>query len=81
MNYVELEIGAAGLRLFPRAEVTEASLTFGVKIGLVISVDQRHGNRIEGHLCLCLLCSTAQVGPYLNVFTFVFMYFTYLRNL
>jgi hypothetical protein len=29
MNYVELEIGAASARLFPRGEVIEAFITFG----------------------------------------------------
>ncbi len=43
---------AAMARLFSREEVLEASVTLGVKKGLVISVYQRHGTRVDGYSCL-----------------------------
>ncbi len=53
-EYVELETGAGRANLFPGGS-ERGSITFGVKTGLVISVDQRHGTRIDRHLCLLLL--------------------------
>jgi hypothetical protein len=40
-NYVELETGSQNKAISKR-KVIETSVTFGVKIGLLVSVDQRH---------------------------------------
>jgi hypothetical protein len=55
VNYVELETRTAMARLFPRWEVTEESKMFRVKIGLLISIDQRHETRIDRRSCLFLI--------------------------
>jgi hypothetical protein len=41
-----------------------ASVTLAEKIGLVISVDQRHGTKLDGYCVCTFYTSVAQVGSY-----------------
>ncbi len=66
VNYVEIWIfGQPGQGYSPGGEVIKMPITFGVKIGLMISVDLRHGQG-EKHSCLLLLYSPAQVASYVT---------------
>jgi hypothetical protein len=64
LNCIELETGATRARLFPRGEVLCVYNIWLEKIGLVISVDQRHRTGIDKHSSLCLLysCGSSRVG-------------------
>jgi hypothetical protein len=74
------KLGHPGARLFPRGKVIGAS---SVKIGLMISVDQRHGTKIDGHSFLRLFYSAAQVGFYVTTITLLCkcVHFTQFRTI
>jgi hypothetical protein len=82
VTYVEHWIfGSRDKATFPGGEVIKMPITFGVKIGLMISVDLRHGQG-EKHSCLLLLYSPAQVASYVRDLyllwtTSVYMYIRY----
>jgi hypothetical protein len=83
LQYIELETEAARARVFLSGVVIDVSITFGAKKWLLISVDQRHGTRIDGQSCLRLQYSADQVSTYVTKITSVYIcpYFMQLNCL